>query len=150
MTDHQDTTTGLTAERLTELRAVAEAAAEPDYYVCDCVEQCADICPRPMPVSKPIEKQEALALLDRITQLERERDEARAEASRIEGRAVEFSRRAEKAEAALERVEKHLTRPLTWAESMQRMPNGQPFPRMEDPETILALIHDTTGGETDG
>ena len=76
--------------------------------------------------------------------VKRERDEARAEASRIEGRAVEFSRSAEKAEAALERVEKHLARPLTWAESMQRMPNGQPFPRMEDPETILALIRNET------
>lgn len=39
-----------------------------------------------------------------IATLEQERDEARAEASRIEGRAVEFAARADRAEAALERV----------------------------------------------
>ena len=40
----------------------------------------------------------------RADRAERARDEARAEASKIEGRAVEWSKRAETAEAALERV----------------------------------------------
>lgn len=40
----------------------------------------------------------------RIKEAERERDAALAEVSKIEGRAVEWSKRAEKAEAALERV----------------------------------------------
>ena len=43
-------------------------------------------------------------LWEAIGGLTRDRDEARAEVSRIEGSAIEWSKRAEKAEAALERV----------------------------------------------
>lgn len=91
-------TSGTANEReLTELHAALEAkTAEVDAkadYVSDLEERVRQRDNHVIPV-----------LHARIKEAERERDEARAEASKIEGRAVEWSKRAETAEAALERV----------------------------------------------
>lgn len=105
-----------TKEKLAELRAVAERATEPDHYVCDCVEQCAGICPRPMPVFKPIDRRDVLALLDALEAKTAEVERITAQRDRVVNEAHErmdaidargdaaFIGRAEKAEAALERV----------------------------------------------
>lgn len=56
--------TEFTPARLAEMRAVAEAATEPDYYVCDCYVQCGDeVCPNPKPIYKTHDNDTVLALI---------------------------------------------------------------------------------------
>lgn len=169
MTDHQDTTTGLTADRLAELRKVAEGATDGPWHLVTC--KCGN---SEHPVITTIETEmiieafyedndaphvaafdppTALALLDRIAQLERERDEARAKVEsitsqwRATGRAeADAHRRAVKAEATLERIR----------ESRANHPECD---RYDDNGSVvcgwkrtvqsidLALIRNETGGE---
>jgi len=56
--------TDFTPARLAELRAVAEAATEPDHYVCDCYVQCGDeVCPNPKPIYRSIDNEAVLSLI---------------------------------------------------------------------------------------
>lgn len=116
--------TEFTSERLTELKAVAEAAepmmvfggpAQPTFVYMeksDVLSLIAALEAKTAEVES-LAKEALHAMPDNrlgtlssyIATLEQERDEARAEASKIEGRAVEWSKRAEKAEAALGRVQ---------------------------------------------
>lgn len=91
--------TEFTPDRLAELKAVAEAATEPDHYVCDCYVQCGDeVCPNPKPIYRSIDNEAVLRLVaaleaktyeaERLREmgqgLIKQRDEARAEVEALD------------------------------------------------------------------
>lgn len=71
--------TEFTPARLAELKAVAEAATEPDYYVCDCYVQCGDeVCPNTKPIFTTHDNDTVLALIAAL-------EEALAALERVNG-----------------------------------------------------------------
>lgn len=100
----------LTPARLAELRGVAEAATEPDYYVCDCYIQCGDeVCPNTKPIFKTHDNDTVLALIAALEAKTAEVERLTGQRDMLLERADSWRRRTSVAEAAIERVKTFFT-----------------------------------------